>query len=414
MQKIILIFFTVFTFISCKQDVKQQWFENAINNVHKQLLFQCNNIKDSGKLPRSEWNQQNVDFIAKQLEKDVIIDSLRNISPEKVGHIRYCKSVYDWTSGFFPGALWYAYGLTKDDKLKKYADKYTAIVWPVSNFKGSHDIGFMINCSFGNALKFTSQDSINNVIIRTADNLLSRFNDSIGCIRSWDFGEWNYPVIVDNMMNLELLFNASRISGDNKYKNIAIKHANTTMKNHFRDDYTSFHVVSYNNDGSVEEKCTHQGKNDNSAWSRGQAWGLYGYTVCYRETQDKKYLNQAVNIANIIMQKNKTADKVPYWDYDAPTDKNTPRDASAAAINASALIELSGYVENGNKYLKYAEEILKSLSSPDYLSKTGSNNGFILMHSVGSLPHGSEIDVPINYADYYYLEALYRYKNLKK
>ena len=145
------------------------------------------------------------------------------------------------------------------------------------------------------------------------------------------------------------------------------------MKNHFRPDYTSYHVVSYNNDGSVEIKQTHQGKNAESAWSRGQAWGVYGYTSCYRETRDTAFLQEAVHIADMIMERVKTDDLIPYWDYDAPAGEKTPRDASAK----------------------------------------GSNQGYVLMHSTGSLPHGSEIDVPLNYADYYYMEALKRYIDLK-
>lgn len=215
-------------------------------------------------------------------------------------------------------------------------------------------------------------------------------------------------------MNLDLLFNATNLTGNQKYKQVAIKHAYTTMKHHFRPDFTSFHVVSYNDDGSVELKGTHQGKIDDSAWARGQGWAVYGYTSCYRETKDVKFLNQAVNVAEMIIKRNVASDKVCYWDFDAPIKRETPRDASAAAVIASAFLELSTFAENGDRYFDYAEEILKSLSSKKYLSEKGQNKGFVLMHSVGSLPHGSEIDTPINYADYYYLEALKRYNDLKK
>ena len=214
-------------------------------------------------------------------------------------------------------------------------------------------------------------------------------------------------------MNLDLLFTASKISGDNKYKDIAVKHAITTMHNHFRPDYTSWHVVSYNNDGTVEKKQTFQGKNDDSAWARGQAWGVYGYTACYRETNDTVFLNFARNIADMIMTRVQTEDAIPYWDYDAPATPETPRDASAAAVTAAAMLELSTMVEDGQKYFDYAEKILKSLSSDAYLAKPGENQGFILMHSTGSLPNGSEIDTPLNYADYYYMEAMQRYMKLK-
>ena len=303
--------------------------------------------------------------------------------------------------------------LTGDEELKKRAIEYTNILNPIRELKGTHDVGFMMNCSYGNALRLAPNDTIKAVLVETADNLCARFNPEIGCIRSWDFGAWNFPVIIDNMMNLDLLFNVYKLTGDEKYKNVAVKHAQTTMKNHFRPDYTSYHVVSYNNDGSVEIKQTHQGKNAESAWSRGQAWGVYGYTSCYRETRDTAFLQEAVHIADMIMERVKTDDLIPYWDYDAPAGEKTPRDASAAAVTASAFLELSTFAPDGKKYSDYAETILKNLSGPKYLAAKGSNQGYVLMHSTGSLPHGSEIDVPLNYADYYYMEALKRYIDLK-
>lgn len=213
-------------------------------------------------------------------------------------------------------------------------------------------------------------------------------------------------------MNLELLFNAYNITSNVNYKNVAYKHAMTTLKNHFRNDYTCYHIVSYNNDGSIEYKRTHQGKHDESAWARGQAWAVYGYTVCYRETKDSTFLNQAVNVADMIMKRVKTNDIIPLWDYDAINDKDTPRDASAAAVTASAFIDLS-ILSNNNKYFEYAEKILKSLSSDKYLAKVGENQNFILMHSTGSIPNGFEIDAPLNYADYYFLEGLQKYMKVK-
>ena len=313
--------------------------------------------------------------------------------------------------GFVEGTSSGAYN--EDGTLKADAIQYTNLLNPVRYYKGTHDLGFMINCSYGNAERLAPNDTIKAVMKETADNLCGRFNDSIGAIRSWDFGSWNFPVIIDNMMNLDLLFTVSKWTGDNKYKDIAIKHAVTTMNNHFRPDYTCWHVVSYNNDGTVERKQTHQGKNDDSSWSRGQAWAVYGYTSCYRETNDTTFLNFAVNIADMIMERVKTDDAIPYWDYDAPVTEETPRDASAAAVTAAGFIELSTMVPDGKKYLDYAEKILKSLSSDAYLAKAGENQGFILLHSVGSLPNGSEIDTPLNYADYYYLEALKRFMDLK-
>ena len=285
---------------------------------------------------------------------------------------------------------------------------------PIRHYKDNHDLGFMMNCSYGNALRLAPNDSIQAVLVETADNLCARFNEQIGCIRSWDFGHWNYPVIIDNMMNLDLLFNASKLTGNKKYYEVAVRHAKTTMKHHFRPDYTCYHVISYNNDGTVESKGTHQGQSDMSDWSRGQAWAVYGYTSCYRETRDTAFLKHAVHVADMIMKNVKTNDSIPYWDYDAPDSKITPRDVSAASVTASAMLELSTFAPDGQKYFKYAETILKNLSAPEYLAEKGKNQGFILMHSVGSLPHGSEIDTPLNYADYYYLEALKKYSDMLK
>ena len=402
---------------SCQSNVNnEKWVCDALDVASYQLKFTAQELKDSVVMPRSLWTGYDVSFLESQLERDAstFADSLwANPPKEKLGTRRNCN-IYDWTSGFFPGSLWYAYELTGDADLKNEAIDYTNRMFPISKYKDNHDIGFMINCSYGNAMRLAPNDSIMDVIVETAENLCSRFNVQIGCIRSWDFGHWNYPVIIDNMMNLDLLFNATNLTGNQKYKQVAIKHAYTTMKHHFRPDFTSFHVVSYNDDGSVELKGTHQGKNDDSAWARGQGWAVYGYTSCYRETKDVKFLNQAVNVAEMIIKRNVASDKVCYWDFDAPIKRETPRDASAAAVIASAFLELSTFAENGDRYFNYAEEILKSLSSKKYLSEKGQNKGFVLMHSVGSLPHGSEIDTPINYADYYYLEALKRYNDLKK
>ena len=376
-------------------------------------MLTASELDGTGKLPRSIHVGYNFEKLQEQLEKEIFIDSLRaQPAPEIVGQRRVCD-IYDWTSGFFPGSLWYVYEFTGDEAVKEAAITYTELLNPIREYTGTHDLGFMMNCSYGNALRLSPNDTIPAVLIQTADNLCSRFNEQVGCILSWDFGHWNYPVIIDNMMNLDLLFSASKLTGDPKYKDIAIKHANKTMPNHFRENYTCWHVVSYNNDGTVEMKETFQGKNHDSSWSRGQAWAVYGYTATYRETGDKTYLDFAVNIADMIMSKVTTEDAIPYWDYDAPALEDTPRDASAAAVTACGLLELSTMAEDGQKYFDYAETILKSLSSDAYLAAEGENQGFVLMHSTGSLAHGSEIDVPLNYADYYYLEGLQRYMNLK-
>jgi len=223
------------------------------------------------------------------------------------------------------------------------------------------------------------------------------------------------PVIIDNMMNLELLSWVSDHGGDKKYKEIAVTHANSTIKNHFRPDFSSYHVIDYDmKTGKILQKITAQGAADSSAWSRGQAWGLYGYTMMYRFTKNKQYLKQAKNIAKFMLNdRNMPADMIPYWDYDAPGIPNALRDASAGAVMASALLELAQYSDKkeGKQYLSAAETALKTLASDAYRAKLGENGGFLLKHSVGSIPHKSEVDVPLTYADYYFLEALHRYKN---
>lgn len=416
-KKIILLAATItLSFTACNETPKKDWMDHALDVASSQLKSTAEELTGVNQIPRSMYSGYDINFLDSQLQREnkSYIDSLHPNPPAKQLKQKYLCGVEDWTSGFFPGSLWYAYEMTGNNDLKEYAIQYTNMLNQVRYLKNTHDVGFMINCSYGNALRLAPNDTIKAVIIETADNLIGRFNPEIGCIRSWDFGEWNFPVIIDNMMNLDLLFTASKLSGNSKYYDVAVKHAQTTIKNHFRPDYTSYHLVSYNNDGTVEKKQTHQGKNDESAWSRGQSWGVYGYTSCYRETKDTAFLEEAIHIADMIMQRVKTDDNIPYWDFDAPAGETTPRDASAAAITASALIELSTLTPNGKKYFDYAETILKNLSSDKYLATKGSNQGFVLMHSTGSLPHGSEIDVPLNYADYYYLEALQRYKNLTK
>ena len=333
------------------------------------------------------------------------------------GKLETCSSSW-WVSGFFPGVLWYLYENFQNDTLKQWAKEYTSRVEDQQYTTDNHDVGFMIFCSFGNGYRITGDKDYLKVIETAASSLSTRFNPKIGCIRSWDYAswskQWQYPVIIDNMMNLELLMWSAKQFNNNNLSEIAISHANTTLKNHFRDDYSSYHVVSYDTiTGQPELKQTSQGYNHESAWARGQAWGLYGFTMMYRMTKDNRYLEQARQIAQfIINHPNLPEDKIPYWDFDAPSIPNAKRDASAGAIICSALIELSGYVQGKEKkqYLKVAEQQIRTLSSPEYLAKPGTNGGFILKHSVGHMPNRSEVDVPLTYADYYFVEALMRYK----
>jgi unsaturated chondroitin disaccharide hydrolase len=376
-------------------------------------------------------------FAARQYENILSVSTDLNHFPRTITSNGDLAStdIYEWTSGFFAGNLWYLYELTGDQKWENEAIKWTEALDTIQYWSGNHDVGFMMNCSYGNGLRLAGKKEYQKVLIQTAESLCKRYNPNTKCIKSWDYRkawndttEWFYPVIIDNMMNLELLFEASKLSGNKRFEEIALQHAITTMKNHYRPDYSCYHVVDYDTlTGKVLDKATCQGFTDESSWARGQAWGLYGFVLCYRYTKDPQFLNFAENIANYILNYPKMPkDLIPYWDYNA-IDKGLtpewkydaskfpviPRDASAAAITSSALFELGTYSKShGEKYTFAATKILKSLASPDYMTPP-ENKYFILNHSVGSIPHGVEIDVPLIYADYYFLEAALRYKRLR-
>ncbi|MGQ7944325.1 glycoside hydrolase family 88 protein [Flavobacterium sp. WC2509] len=363
----------------------------------------------------------NFKFAEKQyqlLEKNTPLDSMPKTF-EKNHPVN--SNIYWWCSGFYPGTLLYIYEYTKNPATLNIAKKRLAILEPVKNFTENHDLGFMMYCSFGNAYRLTQDPAYKDVIIQSAKSLSTRYRPNAKVIQSWNANDgglknkgYKGPVIIDNMMNLEMLEWASQNSTDKTFANIAENHANSTMKNHFRPDYSSYHVLDYDmNTGEVLKKVTAQGAADESAWSRGQGWALYGYTMMYRFTKNPAYLKQAQNIAKFILNNpNLPKDKIPYWDFDAPGIPNALRDASSGSIYASALLELGQYTSGKEKqnYVNVAETILKSLSSSKYRAQLGSNGGYILEHSVGSIPHGGEIDVPLTYADYYFLEALLRYK----
>ena len=325
---------------------------------------------------------------------------------------------YDhWVSGFFPGVLWLLYENAGNQQLRQLAEMYTDRVEPAKRVTNTHDLGFMLYCSFGQGYRLTGNRHYLDVIKEGTQSLLTRWNDRLGVIKSWESGpKWQYPVIIDNMMNLEMLCFMTRETGDRRYERIAERHANTTMKNHFREDYSTYHVVSYDTiTGQPHAKNTHQGYADGSSWARGQAWGLYGYTMMYRETLNPRYLHQAQQIGKYLMNHPRLPeDKVPYWDYDAPDIPNAKRDASAAAIMASALIELSQLdpSELAPQWLALAKKQLRTLSAPEYLAKEGEQGGFIIKHGVGFHRAGAEVDVPLTYGDYYYVEALMRMKQL--
>ena len=347
-------------------------------------------------------------------------DTVRIPSTYKNGEIVYVPTD-DWVSGFFAGTLWYMYELTGDEMWAGHARKHTEVLDSIQYLTWHHDVGFMIYDSYGNGLRLKNIPEYQDVCVTTAKSLSTRFRPGAGIIQSWNVDRgwqsergWTCPVIIDNMMNLELLFKATEFSGDSTYAKIAISHADKTLENHFRPDYSCYHVVDYDPEtGEVLHRCTAQGYADESAWARGQSWALYGYTVAYRFTGDEKYLKHAENVAGFIFNDpNMPEDLVPYWDFDAPDIPDAYRDVSSAAVNASALYELS-YLTGKASYKEKADRIIESLSTPAYRAAQGTNGGFILMHSVGSIPHGSSIDVPLNYADYYFLEALIRKRNIE-
>lgn len=350
----------------------------------------------------------------KVLMKNVPADSL----PETFEKGR-SKSITarNWVSGFYPGTLFYLYQGTKDKALYEAGLAKLPLMEPIKTID-SHDIGFMMFDSFGIANQIKPSEEYKEILLTSAKSLSKRFNPIVGCTMSWSSKTGEFRVIIDNMMNLELLMWATKVSGDSSYAKIAITHANTTMKNHFRPDYSSYHLVNYNPaTGSINKKQTVQGFADESAWARGQGWGLYGYTMMYRETKNKNYLTLAKNIAEFILNHpNLPADKVPYWDFNAPGQPDAYRDSSAGSIYAAALIELAGYVDaaSSKKYMDAAETIIRTLSSDKFKAAPGENGGFILKHGVGHLPKPALIDVPLTYGDYYFVEAMLRYKNLGK
>lgn len=317
-----------------------------------------------------------------------------------------------WCSGFYPGTLFYLYEATGDTVLLNEALRTLGLLEKEQYNTTTHDLGFMMFCSFGNALRLAPSESYPAVLVQSAASLASRFDPQIGSIRSWDSAPDDFLVIIDNMMNLELLFWAAQHTGDKAYYDIAVTHADNTMKHHYRDDYSSYHVVNYHPEtGEVKLKRTHQGFDNSSAWSRGQAWGLYGFVMTYRFTQDGKYLQHARHIADYILSHpNLPEDMIPYWDFNDPEIPNALRDASAGAIIASALLELHDYTGEAT-YSEAAAKMIESLGSPAYLAEPGSNGGFILKHSVGHLKGNVEVDVPLTYADYYFVEALLRARN---
>ena len=398
--------------------------KNWIALAFSAFLISCGGTP---KTVEKSFVDENVDFARAQIGKEIeVIEAsgkfMNPVTLKTDGSVYYCGPA-DWRSGFFPGSVWYLYELSGDTALLPLAQKYTWAIEEAKNLTWHHDIGFIINCSFGNGLRLTADPSYKDVMVQAAKSLSTRFREAPQVIQSWNVDRgwqsergWECPVIIDNMMNLELMFEATRLSGDSSFYKIAIAHADRTLQEHFRPDGSCYHVIDYDlKDGSVRHRHTAQGYAHESAWSRGQAWAIYGFVVCYRETGDRKYLDQALKTFNFMKNhKAMPADLIPYWDMDAPNIPNEPRDASTASCIAAALYEISTLdVENPADYKAYADSIMTSLASPAYRAALGTNGNFLLMHSVGSIPHNSEIDVPLYYADYYFMEALKRKKEIE-
>ena len=370
------------------EETMSQVIERGLQRAASQSLLMANSLKDrQGLLPRTYENGE--------------------LKTDRYGN---------WVSGFFPGVLWMLYENSGDNQFRTYAELFTNRVEPAKKLTNTHDLGFMLYCSFGQGYRLTGNRHYLDVINEGTQSLLTRWNPKLGVIRSWDFGkQWQYPVIIDNMMNLEMLCFMTHQSGDPRYQKVAETHAKTTLKNHFRKDYSTFHVVSYDTiTGKPHAKNTAQGYADGSAWARGQAWGLYGYTMMYRYTKNPAFLEQARKIAAFMIgHPRMPEDMIPYWDFDAPDIPNTARDVSAAAIMCSALIELSIYCpDEAKQYVKVAEKQLRTLSSPVYTAEIGTNGCYLLKHSTGNYPKSKEVDAPLSYADYYYIEALLRFRNV--
>ncbi len=384
------------------------------------LFFSCSEKKN-----QAHFNvDENLDYCYNQVNKTLSEIGDTTLVPRNVlkGQTRWnlvAPVVEEWTAGFWPGILWYAYESSGDERLRQHAIHYTELLEPITKRPAyDHDLGFQVFCSYGNAYRLTGKEEYKQIILNAADTLATLFNDKVGTILSWprevEPNNWPHNTIMDNMINLEMLYWAAKNGGNKELYDIATRHAETTMQYHFREDGGNYHVAVYDTlTGDFIKGVTHQGFADSTLWARGQAWAIYGYVMVYRETKDKRYLRFAEKVTDLYLQRLPASDYVPYWDFDAPNIPDEPRDASAAAVTASALLELSRLEDDPQKAEEYqnaAEQMLRELSSEKYQSRDV--NPSFLLHSTGHWPGKSEIDASINYADYYYIEALLRYKKI--
>lgn len=379
------------------------------------IAFSCNsNIKEKSKLDSTEVLALNVSKIKETaMSLEVSEGFPRNIPGiKKEWDLVNAK---DWCSGFWPGILWYAYEYSGDEYIKVQAEKFTLPLKDIAYSSArNHDIGFIVYTSYGNGYRLTGNKEYKNVLLSAADTLATLYNPKVGSILSWPTQkQFRHNTIIDNMMNLELLFWASKNGGEKRLYDIAESHAEVSMKNIVRKDGSAFHLASFDeNTGEFIAGKTHQGYADDSMWARGQTWGIYGFAMAHRETGRKDFLDTSIKLANHFLER-LPEDGIPYWDFDDPDIPNSPKDASAAAIAACGLLELSSLTKDKGlqeKYVASANKFIHTLSSEKYLS--GDTNQALLLHSTGHYPNNSEIDMPIIYADYYYMEALMRLKKL--
>lgn len=344
------------------------------------------------------------------------VDSFpRNITPgEKEWNLVGEK---DWCSGFWPGVLWYAYESSNDPEIRKGAEKFTESLKSIAYTPAeNHDIGFMLYCSYGNGYRLTGNKEYKEVLLAAADTLATLYNPKAGTILSWPgmTHKFGHNTIIDNMMNLELLFWAAKNGENKELYNIAKSHAEVSMKRLVRPDYSIYHVTCFDEKtGEFVKGVTHQGYADESMWARGQGWGIYGFSMAYRETGEEEFLTTAAKLADHFLER-LPEDGMPYWDFDDPKIPNAPKDASAAGVVACGMLELSEQLKDETlkaKYFNAAKSLINKLGSDEYFS--GDVNDALLLHSTGHYPHNSEIDVPIIYADYYFMEALIRLKKIE-
>ncbi|HEY65422.1 MAG TPA: glucuronyl hydrolase [Caldilineae bacterium] len=314
-----------------------------------------------------------------------------------------------WTGGFWPGRLWLAYLVTEEGRYATAAREWCVRLAPREFDTTTHDLGFLFYPSYVTGYRLTDERALRYGALAAAETLTRRFNPKGNFIQAW--GPLDDPrrrgrTIVDTMMNLDLLFWATTQTGENRFSDIAVRHARTCQTHHVRPDGSTAHVYDFNPDtGEPIGQNTHQGYSPTSCWSRGQAWAIYGFTTCYRRTGDEAFLATARKLADWFIA-HLPEDHVPYWDFNAPDIPNEVRDSSAAAIAACGLLDLA-IAAGEPRYREAGLEILTSLAT-HYTSRDHPEEEGILLHATGAKPLGREIDVSLTYGDYYFVEGLLR------